>query len=104
MRGLFQDVRHACRAFIKSPGFTAIAVISIAFGTGANVATFSVADTLLLKPMPVLRPSELLTVGGLEQHGTIQRNMTSYRNDLDQREPQPTFEGLVELDYVPVVV
>ena len=45
---LWQDLRHGARMFVKNPGFTAIAVISIAFGTGGNVAIFSAADALLL--------------------------------------------------------
>jgi hypothetical protein len=43
----WQDLRHGVRLFAKSPGFTAIAILSIACGTGANVAMFSVADALM---------------------------------------------------------
>ena len=49
-RDVAQDVRHAVRLFARSPGFALIAILSIACGTGANVAIFSVADTLLLRP------------------------------------------------------
>jgi len=55
-RQTVQDVRHALRVFAKSPGFTAICILSIALGTGANVAMFSVADALLLRPLPGRRP------------------------------------------------
>ncbi|HEY7339120.1 MAG TPA: ABC transporter permease [Bryobacteraceae bacterium] len=60
---MFQDLRHAARMFLKNPGFALIAVLSIALGTGANVAMFSAVDANLLRPLPVPRPSELLTAG-----------------------------------------
>ena len=48
-----QGLRHGARLLIKNPGFTAIAVLSIACGTGANVAVFSSTDALLLRPLPI---------------------------------------------------
>src|SRR5579863_5091967 len=59
---LWQDLRHGAHMFQKNPGFALIAVISLAFGTGANVAMFSVTDALLLRPLPVPRPGEVLSV------------------------------------------
>jgi hypothetical protein len=66
---IWQDVRHGFRGFTQAPAFTAIAVISIAFGTGANVAIFSAVDALLLRPPPVSRPDELITVGSRIERG-----------------------------------
>ena len=60
---LWQDVRHGARVFARNRALTAIAVLSIACGTGANVAMFSVADAMLLRPLPVSRPGELLALG-----------------------------------------
>src|SRR6478672_3682160 len=60
---LWQDLRYGCRVLIGNPGFTTVAVLSIAIGIGANCAIFSFADALLLRPLPVPRPGELLTVG-----------------------------------------
>src|SRR5438309_8092597 len=60
---LCQDLRYGCRMLAGSPGFTSVAVLSLAMGIGANCAIFSFADALLLRPLPVARPGEILTVG-----------------------------------------
>jgi predicted permease len=92
---LWQDVRHGARIFARNPALTAIAVGSIAFGTGANVAIFSVADALLLRPLPVTRPSEILTVGSKIQHGLFYQTSASYKDYLDIRARTRSFDGLV---------
>jgi hypothetical protein len=88
LEGLWRDVRHAGRVFARSPGFTAIAVISIAFGTGANVAMFSLADQLLLKPLPVVHPSELVTAGSRVQRGILTLNIASYPDYVRREIPR----------------
>src|SRR5262245_33250138 len=93
---LWHDVRHGARVFVKNPAFTAISVISIAFGTGANVAIFSAADALLLRPLPVLRPDELMTVGArLRLGGLSTRTLASYPDYVDVRTRTQSFDGLV---------
>jgi putative ABC transport system permease protein len=57
---LIQDLRYAVRALRSTPGFTAVAILSLALGIGANTAIFSLIDSLLLKPLPVSHPEELL--------------------------------------------
>jgi predicted permease len=99
IEGLWRDVRHAARVFIKNPGFTAIAVISIAFGTGANVAVFSLADALLLRPLPVLRPSEILTVGSRVNRGVVTLTVASVPDYTDIRDRNTSFDGLVGFVY-----
>ena len=57
-----QDVRYGLRGFSKTPGFTAVAVVTLAIGVGANLAIFNIFDALLLRPLPVPHPSELVTM------------------------------------------
>jgi predicted permease len=90
-----RDLRHAVRAFWKSPGFSAIAVLSIAFGTGANVAVFSAADAILLRPLPVQRPSELLTIGSQIPTGLATVTVASNPDYIDIRQRAESFSGIV---------
>ena len=57
---IWQDVRYAVRVLRRSPGFALAAVASLAIGLGANIALFTVADALLLRPLPVERPEQLV--------------------------------------------
>ena len=92
---VWQDLRHGARIFAKNPGFTAIAVLSIAFGTGANVAIFSVVDAMLLRPLPAARPDELLAIGTDVPRGRMVFKAASYPDYLDLRERTTTFSGLL---------
>ena len=93
--GIWRDVTHAVRVFARSPGFTSIAVISIAFGTGANVAMFSLADNLLLRPLPVPRPTEVLTVGSHVKRGMATFTLASHPDYIDLRDRARSFSSLV---------
>ena len=91
----WQDIRHGVRVFISAPVFSAIAVISIAFGSGANVAIFSAVDALLLRPpVAVSQPDDLLVVGSRVDRGLGTVIRMSYPDYADIRDRNRSFDGL----------
>jgi predicted permease len=100
MESLAQDLRHGGRMFAKNPGFTAVAVISLALGTGANTAMFSAADALLLRPLPVASPGELVDISSDFSVGDFRWIYTSYPNYIDIRDRSASFRGV--LAFAPV--
>ena len=99
MGTLLQDIRYGWRQLLKHRAFTALAVLSMALGIGANTAIFSLVDTVLLRPLPVREPSQLIAVDGVEHNGA-DFTLQSYLNYKDYRDRNTVFSGLLAYRFV----
>jgi len=88
-----RDVRYAVRGMVRSPGFTAAAVLALSLGIGASVAIFSVVRAVLLRPLPYRKPDRLAV---LLHRGS---NPTSPANFLDWRQESRAFAGMGAAEY-----
>ncbi len=94
METLFQDIRYGVRTLIKKPGFTAIAVIALALGIGANSAIFSVVNAVLLRPLPFDQPEQLVLVWEKRPALGRVRNPASPPDFVDWRAQNQVFEDM----------
>ena len=100
MGTLFQDVRYAIRMLAKNPGFTAVAVITLALGIGANTAIFTLINALMLKELPVQKPEQLVLFGEGRRRGFIgfgsgeHYDIFSYPLYERLRDNNSSFEGI----------
>jgi len=99
MRAIWTDIRYGLRMLAASPGFTAVAILSLAIGIGANTSTFSLADAMFLRPLTVPRSSEIVRVfstSAAERFGPL-----SYPDYVDIRDQAKTVSGLLACKAVP---
>jgi putative ABC transport system permease protein len=94
---LLQDLRYALRTLAKSPGFTLIVVLTLALGSGANTAIFSVVKGVLLTPLPYKDPSRLVVVW--ESKGTSNHNVVNPANYMDWHDRATSFSGFALLSW-----
>ncbi|MGI8961074.1 MAG: ABC transporter permease [Bryobacteraceae bacterium] len=96
MSGIWNDVRYALRAFRRAPLFTGVAILSLAFGIGANTAIFTLLDQILLRLLPVKHPEQLvlLTMRGRHYGSNWGGNSISYPMYKDFRDNNQVFSGM----------
>src|ERR1044072_9507109 len=91
---IIQDLRYGLRTLRKHPGFTAVAVIALALGIGANTAIFSVVNTVLLRPLPYKDPDRLVMVWEDDTKGGYPRDTPAVANYVDWRDQNQDFDGM----------
>jgi hypothetical protein len=97
---LWNDIRYGLRMLAANPGFTAVAIVSLAVGIGANTSMFSLADAMLLRPLPVARPAEMVRV--VSTSPSVAFGGISYRDYIDFRDRSKTLSGLVASNHIPL--
>ena len=90
-----QDLRFALRQLLKNPGFTAVAVLTLALGIGATTAIFSVVHAVLLQPLPYPEPDRLVRIHETIPVRGVERVPVSVANYLDWRQPRWEVAGIV---------
>src|ERR1700733_6790762 len=106
LESLVQDVRYGLRQLRKSPGFTFIAVLSLALGIGANTAIFTLLNAILLRPLPVQNPQELLLFGTGHAQGSTGSvpdsswPLFSYAFFHDFRQQTTSFSGVAAVNSI----
>jgi putative ABC transport system permease protein len=102
LESLAQDARYGLRTFRKSPGFAAVAILTLALGIGANAAIFSVVNAVLLRPLPFEKPDQLMALWHeppQESFPGVHKFALSPANFLDWRAQSRTFEGMSAYGY-----
>src|SRR5256712_13735931 len=98
MGTLIRDVRYVLRTLVKNPGFTAVAVITLALGIGANTAVFSVVNAVLLTPLPYKDAARLVVVWEQNPERGWYRNIGSAANFVDSRKQNHVFTQMAAID------
>ena len=100
MHGLSKDIRFAMRSLLKRPAFTAIAIVTLALGIGANTAIFSLVNTVLLRPLPVPNPKQIVSVSLSGKTDPLLA--FSYPNYRDFRDRNTVLSGLLVYRFAPL--
>ena len=97
---MIQDLRFGVRMLIKNFGFTVVAVLSLALGTGANTAIFSLINKVMLRPLPIEKPEQIISLNN--SSGNRMFPAFSYPNYKDFRDKNDVFSGLIAYQYAPL--
>jgi putative ABC transport system permease protein len=100
MQTLWQDLRYSARMLLKSPGFTLVAVITLALGIGVNTAIFSVVNAVLLRPLPYPHAERMVYVLGGRLSDLKFEGSYSPRNFTDMRSRNQSFDSYSAFSYV----
>ena len=98
METLFKDLKYGFRSLVKRPGFSAIAIITLALGIGANTAIFSVVNAVLLRPLPFVDPDRLVMVWEDASFAGFPRNTPAPANYVDVKTQNQVFEDIAAMD------
>jgi putative ABC transport system permease protein len=102
METLRQNLRYTLRTFRRTPGFTLLAILTIAIGVGANAAIFSIVDAVLLRPLPFPKADELVLVSGADVKTRQVFGDTTPANFLDWRARNHTLTGIAAMRETPL--
>jgi predicted permease len=102
LEATWQDLRYGARMLLKSPGFTATALLTLALGIGANITIFSVVNAVLLRPLPYPESERLVFLWSEAPRQNIRERASAYANFSDWRNQNKSFEDLAVFD--PTVV
>src|SRR4029077_13769385 len=91
---MFTDLKYALRMLAKAPSFTAIVILTLTLGIGANSAIFSVIDAVLLHPLPFPRPNQLVAIWPRVAHDKLEKETESVPDYVDLRDQSQTLSAL----------
>src|SRR5438046_3717497 len=96
---MINDLRYAFRILLKNPGFTPVAVITLALGIGANTAIFSVVNAVLLRPLPYKQPDRLVTFYQKDRWGQLSESAVLPDDFIRWKDQNQVFEGIAAIAY-----
>src|SRR5436190_23381777 len=98
MDSLIKDIRYGFRALWKRPGFSAVAIATLALGIGANTAIFSLVNTVLLRPLPFPDPNQLVMIWEDAAYAGFPRNTPSAATYQDMKTQSRSFSEVAAID------